>query len=164
MSRTAVYPGTFDPVTEGHRDIVERSLRIFDRIIVAIGPNPKKAPLFTLPERTAMLEEIFRGRPGVVIRSFDGLLIDFVKTEGAQAIVRGIRAISDFEAEFQMALMNRRMDTDVETVFLMPSEEYSYLTSSLIKEVAQFGGEITGLVSPVVQEMLEKKFGRPSGR
>ncbi|MBI5196975.1 MAG: pantetheine-phosphate adenylyltransferase [Nitrospirae bacterium] len=160
MSRIAVYPGTFDPITRGHQDIVKRSLRIFDRIIVAIGPNPKKAPLFTLPERVSMLQEVFKNLPGVSIRSFDGLLVDFVRIEGAHAIIRGLRAISDFESEFQMALMNRKLDEEIETVYLMPSEEYSYLTSSLIKEIAQFGGDISPLVSPIVKEMLEKKFRR----
>jgi pantetheine-phosphate adenylyltransferase len=158
LTRIAVYPGTFDPVTCGHQDIVERSLRVFDRVVVGIGPNPKKAPLFTIQERLSMLQEVFKGLPEVRIRSFDGLLVNFVREENAHAIVRGLRAISDFESEFQMALMNRKLDSEIETVYLMPSEEYSYLTSSMIKEIAQFGGDISSLVPPVVKEMLEKKF------
>jgi pantetheine-phosphate adenylyltransferase len=158
MTRTAVYPGTFDPVTQGHWDIVERSLRIFDRIIVAIGPNPKKEPLFSLAERLAILADVFKGIPEVRISSFDGLLVDYVRKEGAHAIIRGLRAISDFEYEFQMALMNRSLDSRIETVYLMPSEEYSFLTSSLIKEVARYGGDISRLVPPIVKEMLEKKY------
>jgi pantetheine-phosphate adenylyltransferase len=158
MTRTAVYPGTFDPVTQGHWDIVERSLRIFDRIIVAIGPNPKKEPLFSLAERLSMLAVVFKGIPEVRISSFDGLLVDFVRKEGAHAIIRGLRAISDFEYEFQMALMNRSLDSRIETVYLMPSEEYSFLTSSIIKEVARYGGDISSLVPPTVKEMLEKKY------
>jgi pantetheine-phosphate adenylyltransferase len=158
LIRVAVYPGTFDPVTNGHCDIVERSLRIFDRVIVAVGPNPKKAPLFTLDERLTLLKEIFKGYEGVTIRSFNSLLVDFVKIEGAHTIVRGLRAVSDFEVEFQMALMNRQLDSGIETVYLMPSAEYSYLSSSLIKEIAQFGGDISALVPPIVKTMLGKKF------
>jgi pantetheine-phosphate adenylyltransferase len=158
LIHTAVYPGTFDPVTRGHQDIVERSLRVFDLIIIAVGPNPKKAPLFSLNERLGMLEEIFKTYPAVKIQAFDGLLVNFVRQSGAQAIIRGLRAVSDFEIEFQMALMNRKLDERIETVYLMPSEEYSYLSSSLIKEISHLGGDIATLVHPIVREMLEQKF------
>ena len=158
--RVAIYPGTFDPVTLGHRDIVERGLRLFDRIIVAIGLNPKKVPLFSLEERLFMLRETFKEYPQVEVTAFEGLLVAFARARGAQAILRGLRALSDFEYEFQMALMNRKLDAQIEMVYLMPSEEYSYLTSSIIKEVAQMGGDVRCLVPPVVQEMLARKFPR----
>jgi len=158
MGITAIYPGTFDPITNGHIDIIYRSLKLFDNIIVAIGSNPKKAPLFTLEERMWMIRESFKDNPEISVKAFDGLLVDFAKAHNAKVIIRGLRAISDFEYEFQMALMNRQLDNEIETVFLMPSEEYSYLTSSLIKEVSSLGGDITSFVPPHVYEMLKKKF------
>lgn len=162
MPVIAVYPGTFDPITNGHIDILLRSLKIFDHIVVGIGSNPKKASLFSLEERNSMIQEAIREipnvSPNVSIEAFDGLLVDFAKRHHASVIIRGLRAVSDFEYEFQMALMNRKLDSDIETIFLMPSEEYSYLTSSIVKEVGSFGGDISSLVPKHVHDMLKKKF------
>jgi pantetheine-phosphate adenylyltransferase len=160
MKHTAVYPGTFDPVTNGHIDLVERSLRIFDEVIVAVAENPKKAPLFSLKERLDMFKEVTSDYKGVVIEGFDGLLVDYVRKKNAVAIIRGLRAVSDFEYEMQMALMNRRLDTEIETVFLMPNEAYSFITSTIVREAASYGGDISSLVPRVVVEKLKKKFGR----
>ena len=160
MKRIAVYPGTFDPVTKGHIDLVERSLRIFDGVIVAVAANPKKAPLFTLEERIAMFRKVTTAYNNVVIEGFDGLLVDYVKQKKAVGIIRGLRAVSDFEYEMQMALMNRRLDTSIETVFLMPNEEYSFITSTIVKEAASYGGDVSSLVPRVVVEKLKKKFGK----
>ncbi len=154
----AVYPGTFDPITNGHVDIIKRTLRLFPNVIVAVAPNPKKAPLFNLEERIGMIREATRGLPDLTIESFTGLLIHYLRRKGATAIIRGIRAVSDFEFEFQMALMNRKLDSQIETMFLMPSEEYSYLTSTLIKEVASYGGDVSDLVPKVVLTKLQEKF------
>ncbi len=164
MKRIAVYPGTFDPVTNGHLDLVERSLRMFDRVIVAIAANPRKAPLFTLAERLAMFKAAVKGRKNVVIEGFDCLLVDYMKAKKAVGLVRGLRAVSDFEYEMQMALMNRRLDSSIETVFLMPSEEYSFITSTIVKEAASYGGDISSLVPRGVAGRLKKKFGARSPR
>ncbi|VAX30511.1 Phosphopantetheine adenylyltransferase [hydrothermal vent metagenome] len=158
MKRIAVCPGTFDPVTNGHIDIVMRSLSIFDEIVVAVAPNPKKTPLFKIEERMDLIRESFKALDRVTIESFDGLLVDYVKQKGGVAIVRGLRAISDFEYELQMALMNRRLDSVIETVFMMPSEEYSFLTSTIIKEIASFGGSVKGLVPEIVEKALSEVF------
>jgi pantetheine-phosphate adenylyltransferase len=158
--KIAVYPGTFDPITNGHIDIVKRSLRVFDKIIIAVAPNPKKLPLFSVDERVAMIRESTGQIPNVEVEIFEGLLTDYMKKKKAHAVVRGLRAISDFEHEFLMALMNRKLDSEVETVFMMPSEEYSYVTSSVVKEVASYGGEIKDLVPSVVKQGLKKKFGQ----
>lgn len=158
MGITAIYPGTFDPITNGHIDILQRSLRIFGHIILGIGPNPKKTSLFSLEERIQMVKESVKDVPNVSVETFDGLLVDFAKKNGASAIIRGLRAVSDFEYEFQMALMNRKLDDKIETVFLMPSEEYSYLTSSIIKVVGSFDGDISSLVPKHVHAMLKDKF------
>lgn len=158
MGVIAIYPGTFDPITNGHTDILLRSLRIFDRIVIGIGPNPKKAALFSLKERLSMIQESIKGTPHVSMEAFDGLLVDFARRHDAKVIIRGLRAVSDFEYEFQMALMNRKLDSNIETVFLMPSEEYSYLTSSMIKVVASFGGDISSLVPKHVYSLLKEKF------
>ena len=139
MGVKAVYPGTFDPITNGHIDILFRSLRLFDHIVVGIGPNPMKSSLLTIEERTEMVNNSVKKLKGVSVETFYGLLVDFAKKHDARVIIRGLRAVSDFEYEFQMALMNRKLDSDVETVFLMPSEEYSYLTSSIVKVVGSFG-------------------------
>lgn len=160
MKHIAVYPGTFDPVTSGHIDLVERSLRIFDELIVAIAANPKKTPLFSLEERIAMFREVTVKYEKVVIEGFDGLLVDYVKQKKAVGIIRGLRAVSDFEYEMQMALMNRRLDSGIETVFLMPNEEYSFITSTIVKEAASYGGDVSSLVPQVVVEKLKKKFGK----
>ncbi len=158
MKRIAVYPGTFDPVTNGHIDLVERSRTIFDVVIVAVAENPKKTPLFSLAERIAMLKRVTAKQKNVVIEGFDGLLVDYVKQKKAVGIIRGLRAVSDFEYEMQMALMNRRLDSAIETVFLMPNEEYSFITSTIVKEAASYGGDISSLVPRVVAEKLKKKF------
>jgi pantetheine-phosphate adenylyltransferase len=159
MKRIAVYPGTFDPVTNGHVDLVERSLRMFDRVIVAIAANPKKAPLFSLQERIDMFRKAIGRRSNVMIEGFDCLLVDYMKEKKAVGLIRGLRAVSDFEYEMQMALMNRRLDEDIETVFLMPSEEYSFITSTIVKEAASYGGNVSSLVPKIVVEKLKKKFG-----
>jgi pantetheine-phosphate adenylyltransferase len=158
MKRIAVYPGTFDPVTNGHIDLVERSLRIFDKVVVAVAENPKKQPLFTSAERIAMFKKAMGRRKNVVIEGFDGLLVDYVGRKRAVGIIRGLRAMSDFEYEMQMALMNRRLDNAIETVFLMPSEEYSFITSTIVKEAASYGGNVSSLAPKVVVEKLKKKY------
>ncbi len=161
MKHIAVYPGTFDPVTNGHIDLVERSLRIFDELIVAVAANPKKQPLFSLEERIELFTRVVtRYRRRVRIEGFDGLLVDYVKRKKAVGIIRGLRAVSDFEYEMQMALMNRRLDNDIETVFLMPNEEYSFITSTIVREAASYGGDVSSLVPKVVVEKLKKKFGK----
>ncbi len=159
--KIGVYPGTFDPITNGHVDIIRRSLQIFDKMIVAVAPSLKKNPLFDIHERMAMVKEATEKLSYVEAEIFEGLLTEYMKRKGAHAIVRGIRAVSDFEHEFMMALMNRKLDSRVETVFLMPSEEYSYLTSSAVKEVASYGGAMTGLVPPSIARRLKERF---SGR
>lgn len=158
MKRIAVYPGTFDPVTNGHIDLVERSLRIFDEVIVGIAANPKKQPLFSLDERISMFKDATSRFKHLVIEGFDGLLVDYIKRKEAVATIRGLRAVSDFEYEMQMALMNRRLDSMIETVFMMPSEEYSFITATIVKEVASYGGNVSSLVPKVVVERLKKKF------
>jgi pantetheine-phosphate adenylyltransferase len=161
VATRAVYPGSFDPLTNGHLDLIERSLRIFDELIVAVVTNPAKTALFSETERVTMIREATRAFRHIDIMVFEGLLVDFVTKVGAGAIVRGLRAVSDFEYEFQMALMNRKLREEVETVFLMPHEAYSYISSRLIKEVAGYGGAVTGLVPPGVEQRLIEKFGRP---
>ena len=153
----AVYPGSFDPITNGHIDIVERSLRIFPGVIIAILENPEKTSLFTPEERRTIIKTIFQHEPRVRVETFHGLLVDFVRRQGARIIIRGLRAITDFEYELQMALMNRRLCPEVETVFLMAAESYSYVSSRLIKEIFQYGGDVSGLVPPIVEEYLRKK-------
>src|SRR5574341_157850 len=160
MKRIAVYPGTFDPVTNGHIDLVERSLRIFDEVIVGIAANPKKQPLFSLDERISMFKYATSRFKHLVIEGFDGLLVDYIKRKEAVATIRGLRAVSDFEYEMQMALMNRRLDSMIETVFMMPSEEYSFITATIVKEVASYGGDVSSLVPKVVVERLKKKFAK----
>jgi pantetheine-phosphate adenylyltransferase len=157
--RVAVYPGSFDPVTRGHEDLIRRSLAFVDRVVVGVAVNVAKQPLFTLEERVGLLRETVR-LPGVEVESFDGLLVEFARRVGASVIVRGLRAVSDFEYEFQMALMNRTLDPKLETVFLVPAFDLTYLSSSLVREVARFGGDVSPLVQPVVQQALRNKFGR----
>jgi pantetheine-phosphate adenylyltransferase len=159
--RTAIYPGTFDPFTNGHLDLVRRGLRIFDHLIVAIAPSPKKNPLFSTEERLSLIRETLKGYSRISMEIFDGLLVDYVKERKGVAIIRGLRAVSDFEYELQMALMNRRLSSDIETVFMMPSEEYSYLTATIVKEIASLGGSVKGLVPPHVERALKKKFRNP---
>jgi pantetheine-phosphate adenylyltransferase len=156
--KTGIYPGTFDPITHGHTDIITRSLRVFDKVIVAVAPNPSKHPLFNLAERLAMVQLVMKDLDQVDVTPFEGLLVDYVERSGAHAIIRGLRAISDFEHEFQMALINRKLAKTVETVFLMPSEEYSYLSSTIIKEVARHGGNLTEFLHPDVARRLEDRI------
>ena len=163
MQVTAIYPGTFDPITNGHLDIIERGVRLFDRIIVALLKNADKEPLLPLDERIEIVRSVVARFPNVTVESFDGLLVDYARERGAQAIVRGLRALSDFEYEFQMALMNRRLEAGVETVFMMPSEAYSYVSSRLVKEVAHLGGDITGLVPPEVVRRLKTRYAAGGG-
>ena len=155
--RVAIYPGTFDPLTNGHVDIIERGARIFDAIIVAILANVEKTPLFSENERIAIIRDVFKGHQNVQVEAFSGLLVEYALHKNATVLVRGLRAVSDFEYEFQMALMNRHLAPGLETVFMMPDEKYTYISSRLIKEVFTLGGEITGLVPPVVEEKLLAK-------
>ena len=155
----AVFPGSFDPITNGHLDIIGRGLSVFDQVTIAILVNPEKHPLFTVEERVAIIRETFRGEGRVQVDTFSGLLVDYAERVGASVIVRGLRAISDFEFEFQMALMNRRLNPRIETVFMMPAESYSYLSSRLVKEVFQLGGRVRDLVPPVVERRLREKYG-----
>lgn len=152
--RVAVYPGTFDPLTNGHVDIILRGARLFDRIVVGILHNPEKSPFFSVEERVAMAREVFAAEPTVEVASFGGLLVEFAREHGADVIVRGLRAVSDFEYEFQMALMNRRLVPDLETVFMMPAEAYTYISSRLIREVFALGGPISGLVPEAVEARM----------
>ncbi|HKY33271.1 MAG TPA: pantetheine-phosphate adenylyltransferase [Candidatus Polarisedimenticolia bacterium] len=158
--RLAVYPGTFDPITNGHLDIIQRGSRLFDRVVVAVLENPDKDPLFSVPDRVRLIREAVSPMKNVGVETFSGLLVDCVRACGAHVIVRGLRAISDFEYEFQMALMNRRLDPEVETVFMMPAEAYSYLSSRLVKEVAALGGDVSGLVPEAVARAVAGRFGR----
>lgn len=155
--RVAVYPGSFDPLTNGHVDIILRGARLFDRIIVAMLVNPEKSPLFSVEERVEAAREVFKIYPNVEIDTFDGLLVDYARRKRASVIVRGLRAVSDFEYELQMALMNRRLNPDVETVFMMPAEPYTYLSSRLVKEIFALGGSISGLVPQAVEGRLRQK-------
>jgi pantetheine-phosphate adenylyltransferase len=157
MSTLAVYPGSFDPLTNGHVDIISRGARLFDRIIVAILMNAEKAPLFSMEERVEIAREVFKPFPSVEVDTFNGLLVDYVERRNAQVIVRGLRAVSDFEFEFQMALMNQRLKPAIETVFMMPAEQYTYISSRLIKEVFALGGRVNGLVPELVEERLRAK-------
>ncbi|MCC7417501.1 MAG: pantetheine-phosphate adenylyltransferase [Acidobacteria bacterium] len=158
MATLAVYPGSFDPLTNGHVDIISRGARLFDRIVVAILINADKAPLFTTAERLEIARGVFGDLPNVEIDTFDGLLVDYVERRGAQVIVRGLRAVSDFEFEFQMALMNQRLAPRVDTVFMMPAERYTYISSRLIKEVFALGGRVSGLVPEMVESRLREKL------
>jgi pantetheine-phosphate adenylyltransferase len=155
--KLAVYPGSFDPLTNGHVDIIERGTHLFDKIIVAILVNVDKSPLFTMQERVEIVRDVFKNQPNVEVDTFDGLLVDYVKRRKADVIVRGLRALSDFETEFQMALMNRRLGPTIETVFMMPAEQYTYISSRLIKEVFSLGGQVRGLVPEIVESRLKDK-------
>ena len=158
MNKTTVYPGTFDPITSGHRDLVVRTAAMFDRVIVAIADNPDKMPLFDLKQRIDLAREVLRDVEHVEIMGFSGLLIDFVRDQDARVILRGLRAVSDFEYEFQLASMNRRLDNNIETVFLTPSERYTFVSASLVKEIARYQGDVSDFVHPVVHEALKQKL------
>src|SRR5437867_1852371 len=163
MSTLADKPGSYDPLTNGHVDIISRGARLFDRIIVAVLVNAEKSPLFTPEERVEIGRAVFRDQPNVEVDTFDGLLVDYVERRGAQVIVRGLRAVSDFEFEFQMALMNQRLKPRIETVFMMPAEKYTYISSRLIKEVFALGGRVHGLVPDTVETRLRAKRSRSKG-
>ena len=156
--RTAIYPGSFDPVTLGHWDLVQRAAKLVDRLVVAVLHNPSKSPAFTVEERVAMLEELTTTLPHVEITSFHGLLVDFAKAQNAQVIVRGVRAFSDFEYEFQMALMNRKLAPELETVFLMPKEKYSAVSSRLVREIGSMGGNLSDLVPATLRERIAERL------
>mgnify|MGYP000045953553 CR=1 FL=1 len=157
-----IYPGTFDPVTYGHIDVIKRATELFDFVAVTVAINPDKKPLFTTKERVKMLKESLKDFDNVSVDSFNGLVVDHAKTVGATGIIRGLRAVSDFEYEFQMALMNRRLNREVQTVFLMTGLRWIYTSSSIIKEAAQFGGDIKGMVPPIVEKRIKEKYGGKS--
>jgi len=159
MTRIGVYPGSFDPITKGHEDLIHRSLGFVDKVVVAVAVNVAKQPLFTLEERVALIRKCVDD-PRVEVQSFDGLLVNFTAGLGASVIIRGLRAVSDFEYEFQMALMNRNLAPTIETVFLVPAFDLTYLSSSLVREVARFGGDVSALVHPAVRKALQQKFSR----
>ncbi len=156
--RIGVYPGSFDPVTKGHLDIIERASKIFEEVIVVVSINTSKSPLFTLEERMDLLKESCKHIKNIQVDSFNGLLINYMKKINSNVIIKGLRAVSDFEYEFQMALMNRTLEPDIETLFMMTTDKYSYLSSSLVKEVVRFGGKVTGLVPEIVENQLYKKI------
>ena len=156
--KRAIYPGSFDPVTNGHLDVIERARKLFDEVIVAVAHNDEKQPLFSLEERLDFLKQTVGKMDNVRIAQFDGLLVQFAVKEKANAVIRGLRAVSDFEFEFQMALMNRKLESAVETIFLMPKEEYTYLSSRLVKEIARLGGDVSKFVPAIVASSLGKKF------
>lgn len=153
-----IYPGSFDPITYGHIDVIKRSAKLFNRLIVAVMTNPQKKPLFTVKERIKLIEHSIKPLPNVEVDSFNGLLVDFAKKKNARVIVKGLRAVSDFEYELQMALMNKKLDNEMETIFIMTNSKYSYLSSSVVKEVASFGGCVKGLVPSLVEKELKNKF------
>ena len=157
--RLAIYPGSFDPVTNGHLDLLTRALKLFDRVLISVARNPAKSPLFTEQERIALIRSVVGRNPRVTVDAFEGLLVEYAQAKKATAIVRGLRAISDFEYELQMALMNRKLNTSVETVFLMPNEKYTYLNSSIVREITRLGGDVRSFVPPVVYRALKEKIG-----
>jgi pantetheine-phosphate adenylyltransferase len=158
--RIAIYPGSFDPITNGHIDILERAVKLFDKIVITVAVNVGKYPLFTAEERIEIVSEVTKNLPGVEVDRFDGLIVDYARKVNAIALIRGLRAISDFEYEFQMALMNRRLANELTTVFLMPNEKYTYLNSSIVREVASFGGDVSSFVPKYVEEKLKEKFSK----
>jgi pantetheine-phosphate adenylyltransferase len=158
MGSSAMYPGTFDPITHGHLDLVRRACRIFDRVVIAIAANPSKAPLFSLQERVALAREVVAALPNVEVSGYTGLTVDFAREQGLNVIMRGLRAVSDFEFEFQLATMSRHLDGEVETVFLTPTEQYNFVSSTLIREIASLGGNVSEFVHPAVAEALRGKF------
>lgn len=159
MSVGAMYPGTFDPITRGHEDLVRRAAVLFDKIVIAIAASPDKTPLFSLDERVALANDVLEGIPGVSVTGYEGLTVDFARAHGLRAILRGLRAVSDFEYEFQLATMNRHLTDEVETVFLTPTEHFTFVSSSLIREIAKLGGDVSPFVHPNVAQSLKAKFG-----
>lgn len=160
--RTAIYPGSFDPLTNGHLDVVQRATKLFDRVVVAVAKSESKHPLFTLEERVALVQQAIGHMPHVKVDSFDGLLIEYVAQQKAQAVVRGLRAVSDFEFEFQLALMNRKLDERIETIFMMPKDTYTFLSSRIVKEISRLGGDVSAFVPAHVKMALKHKFaGQP---
>ncbi len=159
-SRLAVYPGTFDPVTYGHIDLIKRAARIFDKVIIAVAHNSPKDTLFSVKERVAMLKDVTKGMKNVVIDDFDGLVVNYIKNKGSNVMIRGLRMLSDFEYEFQMALTNRKLADEIETIFMMPSESYSYISSTLIKEAASLGADVSNFVPKKVKDLLKEKLNR----
>ena len=157
--RTVIYPGSFDPFTHGHLDLVQRAARLFDQVIVAIARNETKSPLFSPKERVEFARVSTRDLPNVTVDAFDGLLVDYVERRGGQAVIRGLRAVSDFEFEFQLALMNRKLNERIETIFMMPKETYTFLSSRIVKEIARLGGDVSAFVPPEVAAALRRKFG-----
>jgi pantetheine-phosphate adenylyltransferase len=160
MEKRAIYPGSFDPITNGHVDIILRGANLFPNILIAVLENPKKETLFTIDERIEIIRKIFKDNPAIEVKAFHGLLVDFAKDNGTRIVIRGLRAVSDFEYEFQMALMNQKLNPAVETLFMMPSAKYAFLSSSLVKEVSRLSGRVSGLVHPVVESRLREKFRR----
>jgi len=158
MKRTAIYPGSFDPLTNGHLDVIQRAAKLFDRVVVAVASNESKHPLFTKDERVALVKKAVAKLPNVEADAFDGLLVEYVAAKQAQVIVRGLRAVSDFEFEFQLALMNRKLDEKIETIFMMPKDTYTFLSSRIVKEIARLGGDVSSFVPPNVQIALKKKL------
>ena len=156
--RTVIYPGSFDPLTNGHLDVIQRAAKLFDSVIVAVALNESKSPLFDLPERMALVTEVVSKIPNVSADSFDGLLVDYVEERSGQAVIRGLRAVSDFEFEFQLALMNRKLNERIETIFMMPKDTYTFLSSRIVKEIARLGGDVSAFVPPAVRTALLKKL------
>jgi pantetheine-phosphate adenylyltransferase len=157
--RRAIYPGSFDPITNGHLDVIERAARLFDEVVVAVAHNDQKKSLFSAEQRMTLITGVLNGAPNVRVSRFDGLLVEFAKAQGATAVLRGLRAVSDFEFEFQMALMNRKLEPGIETIFLMPAENYTYLSSRIVKEIARLGGAVDAFVPPSIVVALREKFG-----
>jgi len=157
--KTAIYPGFFDPITNGHLSVVQRALKVFDKLIVGILSNPQKSPLFSVEERIYMIKQALKGEPNVEVDTFDGLLVDYAVKRKSGVIIKGLRALSDFEYEFQMALMNRKLNRDIQSIFLMTDYKWFYISSTIIKEAASFGGDVSGLVPGVVNQKLKEKFG-----
>jgi pantetheine-phosphate adenylyltransferase len=162
MTVAAMYPGTFDPITHGHADLVRRCLRLFDRVVVAVAASPRKAPLLSLDERVMLAREVLADLPDVTVTGYDGLTVEYARQHNLGAIIRGLRAVSDFEYEFQLATMNRHLTETVETVFLTPTENYTFVSSSLVREIVELGGDVSAFVHPHVERMLRAKFGRES--
>ncbi|MHA3775465.1 pantetheine-phosphate adenylyltransferase [Verrucomicrobiota bacterium sgz303538] len=160
--RSAIYPGSFDPVTNGHLDVIQRAAKLFDEIIVAVAHNEQKSGLFSMDERVDLLSEVIAELPNVRVTRFSGLLVNYAREQGASAVIRGLRAISDFEFEFQMALMNRKLEPAIETIFLMPREEYTAISSRIVKEIAKLGGNVEAFVPPLVARALREKFASPT--